>query len=98
MTTQSVRLKQPKKGIFNKFLNVVEGVGNKMPHPVTLFILLAVAIIFISEIAARAGLSVDFYDAKYKTEKTVAAISLLNAEGLRYMITSATKTLQVLHH
>ncbi len=91
MTTQSVRLKQPKKGIFNKFLNVVEGVGNKMPHPVTLFILLAVAIIFISEIAARAGLSVDFYDAKYKTEKTVAAISLLNAEGLRYMITSATK-------
>lgn len=84
--------KQPKKnGLFNKFLNGIENTGNKLPHPVTLFILFAFAIILISEIGFRAGLSVEFYDAKAKTQKTVEAISLLNAEGLRYMITNATK-------
>lgn len=80
-----------KKGLFNKFLNGIETTGNKLPHPVTLFIIFALGIIFISEIASRAGLSVNFYDAKYKTDKTVEAISLFNAEGLRYMINTATK-------
>ncbi len=86
-----------KKGFFNFFLDGVEKAGNKLPHPVTLFALFAFAIIIISEICSRAGLTVDFYDAKYKTEKTVEAISLLNAEGLRFMINSATKNFTGFH-
>ncbi|WP_432667698.1 AbgT family transporter [Wukongibacter baidiensis] len=86
-----------KKGLFNFFLDGVEKAGNKLPHPVTLFALFAFAIIIISEICSRAGLTVDFYDAKYKTEKTVEAISLLNAEGLRFMINSATKNFTGFH-
>jgi aminobenzoyl-glutamate transport protein len=88
---------EPKKGLFNKFLNIVEAVGNKLPHPVTIFLLLAIAVIIVSEIASRVGLSVNFYDAKYKTDKTVEAISLLNAEGLRYMINTATKNFTGFH-
>lgn len=80
-----------KNGFFNKFLDMIEKSGNKLPHPVTLFIIFAFAVVIISAIASRAGLTVDFYDAKSKTQKTIEAVSLLNAEGLRYMINSATK-------
>ncbi|QEK13696.1 AbgT family transporter [Crassaminicella thermophila] len=89
--------KQQKNGLFNKFLNGVEAVGNKLPHPVTIFILLSVAVMIVSEIASRAGLAVNFYDAKYKTEKMVEAVSLLNADGLRYMINTATENFTGFH-
>lgn len=88
---------QRKKGLFNLFLDGVEKAGNRLPHPVTLFALFAFAIIIISEICSRSGITVNFYDAKYKTEKTVEAISLLNAEGLRFMINSATKNFTGFH-
>ncbi|MTI69645.1 MAG: AbgT family transporter [Firmicutes bacterium] len=80
-----------KQGLFNKFLNGIENVGNKLPHPVTIFIIFALAVIVISEIAYRSGITVSFYDAKYKTEKTIEAVSLMSAEGLRYMINTATE-------
>ncbi len=80
-----------KTGLFNTFLNTVERGGNKLPHPVTIFMLLSLAIIIISEIAAKTNLIVTYYDAKAKADATVSAISLMNAEGLRYMLTSATK-------
>ncbi len=80
-----------KRGFLNKFLDMIEKNGNKLPHPVTLFVIFALAVVVISEIGFRAGLTVNFYDAKAKTEQTVQAISLMNAEGLRYMINSATK-------
>ncbi|MCR1899317.1 AbgT family transporter [Irregularibacter muris] len=78
-----------KNGLFNRFLNVVETAGNKLPHPVTIFILFALLVIVISEISYRAGVKVSFYDAKSKSEQTLSAISLMNAEGLRYMINTA---------
>lgn len=89
--SQESLVQSKKQSLLSKFLNGVETVGNKLPHPVTLFLLLAVVVIIISELAARAGLSVNFYDAKYKTDKTVEAVSLMNAEGLRYIINNATK-------
>ncbi|MDO5063097.1 MAG: AbgT family transporter [Peptostreptococcaceae bacterium] len=80
-----------KKGIFNGFLNFVERVGNKLPHPATIFVILSVVVIIVSEFAARAGLSATYYDAKEKADVSVQAISLLNGAGLRYMFDSATK-------
>ncbi len=69
---------------------MVEVVGNRLPHPVTIFIMLSVAVIIISEIASRAGVSVTYYDAKAKKDAVVGAVSLMNAEGLHYMFTHAT--------
>lgn len=84
-----------KKGLFAKFLDMVERVGNKLPHPVTIFVLFSIAVIIISEIAARAGVAVDFTMIDRKThevkETTVVAISLLNADGIRYMFSQAVK-------
>lgn len=90
MTDSAIQVKK-QSGLFNKFLNVVERGGNKLPHPVTIFMILSLAIIVISEIAAKTGLTVSYYDAKAKADATVTAVSLMNAEGLRYMFTSATK-------
>lgn len=80
-----------KQGQLGKMLNRIEKIGNKLPHPVTLFFLLMIVVVFVSELASRFDLIIEIYDAKHKTNKTIEAISLMNAEGLRYMINNATK-------
>lgn len=89
MKSSNTAVKKP--SLFNRFLNLVERGGNKLPHPVTIFLILSVLVILISAIAAGSGLSVSYYDAKSKSDATVTAVSLLNADGIRYMFTSATK-------
>lgn len=71
------------------FLKRVEQIGNALPHPIIIFILLALAVILISGIVAAKGLSVTFLDANTGADKTVKAVSLLNADGLRYMFNNA---------
>jgi len=83
--------KRKNRGIFNSFLDGVEKVCNRLPHPVTIFFLFALTVVIVSEIAYRAGLSVSFYDARAKETVTVSALSLMNPEGLRYIFNSATK-------
>lgn len=80
-----------KKGLFNRFLDIIEIVGNKLPHPVTLFVIFAVAVVIISAIAAAAGVSVNFekfVDGELVTEE-IKAISLLTPEGIRRIFTEA---------
>lgn len=80
-----------KSSLFGKFLNLVEKGGNKLPHPVTIFLWLSLFVIIISEVVARFGAPVTYYDAKAKADATVSAVSLLNPAGLQYIINSATK-------
>lgn len=83
--------KTENKGLFNKFLDIIEFVGNKLPHPVTLFGIFAVAVVIISAIAAKAGVHVQFekfVDGELVTE-TVHAVSLLTPDGIRDMFTKA---------
>ena len=47
-----------KHGLFQKFLDFVEWLGNKLPHPVTLFALLAVLTLVLSAIFGILGVSV----------------------------------------
>lgn len=80
-----------KKGMFNKFLDFIEKAGNKLPHPVTLFVIFSFLVIIISAIAEAVDLSVTFeriVDGKL-AQDTVYAISLLNAEGIRRMLSQA---------
>lgn len=84
-----------KKGLFGKFLDGVEKVGNKMPHPATIFLILCAAIVIISHIASLAGVSVTYEGLDLHTNKigqvTVKAVSLLTPDGIRYMFTDAVK-------
>ncbi len=92
----SVKVSPNKKsGIFSKCLDIIEVVGNKLPHPVTLFALFSLAVILISAIAAKAGLTVEFSRINMATGETemvtVAAVSLLTVEGIRRIFSEAVK-------
>ncbi|MCC5896737.1 MAG: AbgT family transporter [Phormidium sp. BM_Day4_Bin.17] len=71
----------------DRVLGWIERVGNALPDPVTLFLILAIGVILLSALAAAAGLSV----VHPATEETVTALSLLSAEGLRQMVTEAVQ-------
>ncbi|MFZ9873576.1 MAG: AbgT family transporter, partial [Steroidobacteraceae bacterium] len=47
-----------RKSVLDRFLDVVERGGNALPHPATLFALLALIVIVMSWFASLAGLSV----------------------------------------
>ncbi|EHM09218.1 putative p-aminobenzoyl-glutamate transporter [Thermanaerovibrio velox DSM 12556] len=80
-----------RKGFFNRFLDVVEKGGNKLPHPATLFLILAVLVVVISGIAASSGVQVTYERvSEGKAEQvTVAAVSLMSKEGLRQIFSEA---------
>ncbi len=55
------------------FLNRIEKIGNKLPHPVILFVILAFIVIIISEIAFRLDLSAVYFDSQTAENVTVYA-------------------------
>jgi len=79
--------KGKKKKLIDKFLNLVEKVGNALPHPATLFALFAVAIIIISGIVSALNLEVTHP----ATGEVIKPVSLLNIEGLhKILVTMVT--------
>ncbi|HHV26876.1 MAG TPA: AbgT family transporter [Tissierellia bacterium] len=83
-------IRKEKQNEVKGFLKNVEKIGNALPHPVIIFIILSIAIAVVSAIVAATGVSVTYFDAKAGEEVTKKAVSLLNAEGLRYIFNSAT--------
>nr|WP_319003508.1 AbgT family transporter [Bacillus shivajii] len=76
---------EKKKGMFQRFLDGVETLGNKLPHPVTLFAILALAVIMISGIVSAIGVSVEHPG----EEGTMVEVNnLMSAEGVEYIFTS----------
>ncbi len=69
-------------GPLARVLGVIEVIGNRLPHPFWLFVLLALLIIPLSELLARLGASA----VDPVTGETVAVTSLMNAEGLRQIV------------
>ena len=72
------------KNRFARILDTIERVGNRLPHPATLFFLMALLVAVISAIGAAFDLSA----VHPATGETIQARSLLSAEGLRWMYTS----------
>lgn len=79
-------------GMFNKFLATVEWLGNLLPHPITLFASLAIFIVILSGILGYFDVSV--MDPRPEGAKgreadgIIEVISLLNADGLRQIVTN----------
>ncbi|MCP4219800.1 MAG: AbgT family transporter [bacterium] len=71
----------------NRFLDVVEKVGNILPHPATLFALFALSVIFLSEIAVQMDLSVTHPG----TKALIHPVSLLSVSGLHRILTQMVK-------
>ena len=81
-------MNEPVKSENKGFFGMIERVGNRLPHPVVLFILLAVGLIVLSEIIARFGVTVDYTDATGESV-VVEAVSLMTGDGLAYIFNSA---------
>ena len=83
--------KKKKLGI----LGTVEKIGNILPHPTTLFVILCAIIMVVSHITYKLGVSVTYEGIDVASgelkELTVGVVSLLTPEGIRYMFTSAIK-------
>jgi aminobenzoyl-glutamate transport protein len=70
-----------KRPLFLRMLDYVEIIGNKLPHPATLFAGLALLVVIISWIGYMAGTS-----AQHPVGgETIYTKSLLSAEGIRWM-------------
>jgi aminobenzoyl-glutamate transport protein len=73
-----------KDSFLNRFLGAIERAGNILPHPATLFVILAILVIILSAITAWMGVSVIHPG----TKEVVRAESLLTIQGLHRILTS----------
>jgi aminobenzoyl-glutamate transport protein len=75
-----------------RFLDIVERVGNKVPHPSVIFLILIVGIIVLSHVFFLLGTSVNYQIVDPLTHEildaTTAVRSLITIEGRRFMLTS----------
>jgi len=83
MTAEKPAPATKKRRVTDRFLDIVERVGNALPDPTTLFALSALAVIVISGIAAQFDLSV----AHPTTGEVIHPVSLLSVEGLHRILT-----------
>lgn len=71
-----------RRGWLGAFLFIIERGGNMLPHPATLFLIFGVIVIIISDLAARAGLSVEHPG----TKEPIQPVSLLTISGLHRIL------------
>lgn len=74
-----------KRGFILRSLDGIEAVGNKLPHPVTLFALFSVIILVLSAIFSTLGVSVED---PMNPGETLTVKNLLNSEGILYLFES----------
>ncbi|MEB1807146.1 MAG: AbgT family transporter [Bacillaceae bacterium] len=79
-------MRDKKKGVVYQSLDVIERVGNKLPHPVTLFAIFAFSVILLSGLLSAIGLSVEH---PANEGEVLEVKNLMSAEGIQYMFTSA---------
>ncbi|OON97331.1 MAG: aminobenzoyl-glutamate transporter [Candidatus Epulonipiscioides saccharophilum] len=80
-----------KKSLMTRCLDGIERVGNKLPHPVTLFGILCLVVIICSTILSLAGVSVQgelINKATGQLEmQTINIVNLLSPEGIQFIFT-----------
>lgn len=82
-----------KPSVLNRMLNGIEAVGNRLPHPITLFAILVLLVVVVSAVCSAMGVSATGELVNRSKgvveEQTVGVVSLLNADGFKYMLTHA---------
>ncbi len=85
----------PRRSFLEKLLDVVEIVGNKVPHPAVIFLILCGLVILLSHLFYLLGTSVTYQIVDPQTHKidtqTTTANSLLTADGIRFLFTSTVR-------
>ena len=80
-----------KISLYNRWLNGIERVGNRLPHPILLFAYFALAVVIISAVCAGLGVSAtgELISGGELKETTVTTVSLLTKDGLAYIFSKA---------
>ncbi|MDF2810176.1 MAG: p-aminobenzoyl-glutamate transporter [Microvirga sp.] len=80
------------KTVMQRFLDTVEKVGNMVPHPVVIFLILIGIVIVLSAVLSLFGAAVSFERINAETHQVETATteirSLLNTDGIRFMYSS----------
>ena len=80
------------KSLLQRALDIVEAVGNRVPHPAVIFLILIALVVVISQILAALQVSVSYQVLNVETHQlddaTASANSLLTAAGIRFIYTS----------
>ncbi|MFO0994006.1 MAG: AbgT family transporter [Hyphomicrobiales bacterium] len=75
--------------VMQRFLNGIERVGNMVPHPVIIFLILIAIVIVLSALFGAMGVSVTVDQINPQTQQiepvTTELRSLLNADGIRFL-------------
>jgi len=74
---------RPRRSAIDVFLSSVERVGNLLPHPATLFLIFALGVVGVSELAARMSLEVTHPG----TGEVIRPFSLMSVAGLHRILT-----------
>ena len=90
MQINSEKKPPEKNGFLDIMLDKLEVAGNKLPDPVTLFLIFCVILVIVSDLVAGAGVSV----VHPSTKKTVVAVSLLTKEGLQRILSQVVNNFQ----
>ncbi|MED3647683.1 AbgT family transporter [Halalkalibacterium halodurans] len=78
-----VELKPNQRGVFVRFLDIIEKYGNKLPDPIMLFVIMAVLILICSAIFSALGTSA----VHPGTGEEIGVVNLLNGEGFILILT-----------
>jgi aminobenzoyl-glutamate transport protein len=77
---------------FQRLLDGVERLGNRVPHPAVLFLLMIVGVVVLSYLLAMWDVRVSYERLNFETHEvevaTTAVRSLLSADGIRFIFTS----------
>ena len=77
--------KKPKK--IDRYLTVVEKVGNALPHPATLFLIFAILVLILSWVTSLFDISAVMPAMPGKDPETIQPVNLLSEEGLHMILT-----------
>ncbi|TCO69069.1 AbgT family transporter [Marinisporobacter balticus] len=82
--------KEKKKSHLDKMLAFIEKSGNRLPDPITLFVIFCGLVLVVSYLAAKAGVSA----VHPSTKETITVVNLLTKEGLRDIVGKAVNNFQ----
>ena len=89
---KSPQVKEEKDSFFNRFLNKIEVMGNKLPDPVTIFLGFSIVVLIASSIIANTGNGLSVVHPG--TGETIAVVNLLSKEQLQLLLASVVSNFQ----
>lgn len=90
MKAKSIYKKEGKSLILDKILDKIEKVGNKLPDPVTIFIILCIVVMIVSTLISNSKISV----VHPMTKETVKAVNLLEKSQLQKFLGNIVSNFQ----